>query len=429
MTRIYIKTFGCKSNFAELFNSFLDINISNVDIIQVKKIDQLINAESNDLVIINTCIVTQTAEKECMTTIKRINNRYPNLNVYLTGCLINSEQLKNEVSTLLGNKCQIIDSCKLIELIKTTLVINETPKLLSVSPGFMSHTRGFLKIQDGCRCYCNYCIVPYVRPWCSVPIDTVIKRFKQMITSGYKEIVLTGINIGAYGIAPGAGTQITFIELLTQLLDISSNKARIRISSIEPEDIDNDFLALFNRYKNLCPHLHLPLQSGSDKVLSEMNRKCTRSKYINSVNRFRNGAYDRVVSADILIGYPTETEDDFLQTLSLISELKLERVHIFTYSPRPGTPASKLIPIQREILLDRKKRIFEYTRLITNDGWTRFINCKTVVISEEQHSTYTVGIGNSYQQVKICPAVPIGQMFEVELSTYDEPWFIGKKIG
>jgi threonylcarbamoyladenosine tRNA methylthiotransferase MtaB len=320
-----------------------------------------------DLAVINTCTVTHRADRQSRNLILRAARMEPKPFICVTGCYPEAQsdrvQTLPGVDLILGNR----EKDRILEY----LGLPSPPRKVMLSR-FENHTRAFLKVQDGCDSRCTYCIIPYVRgPSRSRPKDEVIEETYQLVQSGYKEIILTGIHVGRYGKDLENGVDL--VQLMTELERIPGLR-RLRISSIEPNEVTDHLIDHAIHSTKLCHHLHLPLQSGDDGVLSRMRRAYGADDYASSVEKLTHALPEVAIGADVMVGFPGETEEAFRNTCTLIESLPLAYLHIFPYSMRPGTVAASMdgqisetvkknrCAILREI--DRNKRIaFRRTRL------------------------------------------------------------------
>ncbi|MCC7478372.1 radical SAM protein [bacterium] len=290
-----------------------------------------------------------------------------------------------------------------------------------------ARSRAFLKVQDGCHNCCSFCIIPFVRPYVSRPFDELLAEARARLAAGYREIVLTGVNVGHYGLTPiapvheiasqthfkrsrlyervpGHATLWDLIDALLARLDEHFERtgiaARLRISSIEPEEIEARFFEQL-AHPRMCPHLHLPLQSGSEKVLIDMRRLYDMDTFMQRVAAFRRACPDGALTTDIITGYPTETEQDFADTLAVCTAAGFERIHGFPFSARPGTRAA-MIPQQRDaqsIAQERNRRLIEHCAQIADQRWPRFAGKTAQVLIEEVRDGVAHGHGEAYQIV------------------------------
>lgn len=366
MKTITFHTLGCKLNFAE--SSFLAGGFAE------RGYTQVAFKEKADVYVINTCTVTQVAEKKCRNAIRQANKLNPEAIVAVIGCM---SQLKDKeiakikgVDIILGND----DKRKLIDLVenhkKNTTVENhvcDISRLHSFYPSYSSsdRTRSFLKIQDGCDYFCTYCAIPYSRGRSrSGDIASTVACAEELAKQGKKEVVLTGVNIGEFGKQSGE----TFLELIWELDKIEGIE-RYRISSIEPNLITEETVDFCAASKKFLPHFHIPLQSGSNKILHLMKRKYDRELFAERVNYINRRMPHAFIAADVIVGFPHETAKDFAEAKDFIASLPLAALHVFTYSERPGTPAANMpesVPMSErhrrsmelQELSDRKKEAF-----------------------------------------------------------------------
>lgn len=312
--------------------------------------------EYADLYIVNTCAVTAEAEKKSRQTVSRINAINPNAKIIFTGCAAQNNpdafKGKKNVSVITGS----FNKSKILELLESEGVfIFSPPKEYEEMPRVKSlKARGFIKVQDGCNNFCAYCLIPYLRGReRSRSPESIIKEIKEC---GYKETVINGINLSAYNYN-GLGLK----GLLSALKD---ENTRIRLGSLEVGVITDEFLLAAKNLKNFAPHFHLSLQSGSNEVLRKMNRKYTADEFIAATERIRKFFPNAGITTDVIAGFPTETEDNFKETLSVLDAVKFSDIHAFPYSPRKGTAAYKLQDLPKavkkgrlDVLLDKKAQL------------------------------------------------------------------------
>ncbi len=360
MKKIAITTLGCKVNqfeSASFINSFEDAGFE-------------ITKENADVIIVNTCAVTNAAGSQSRQTVRQALRNHPKARIIITGCYveIGCKELE-QIEELQGREYQIIgNSCK-DQLVSSVLQTdNSFDKLLLGTIGeakdicrlpvrkFGDRTRTYLRIQDGCESFCTYCIVPFTRgPSRSLPLDEVMEQAKIFADAGYTETVLTGIHIGAWG------KDLIGEDDFTHLMDqLSANfpEMRFRISSLEPIEITDELLHLVKTRHNIFPHLHIPLQSASDEILDRMNRRYTTSQFKNIIDKCHRAIPDLCIGIDILAGFPGETEKHFEDAYSYLQDLNYTYLHVFPYSIRPGTKASEFTDqIHGDIKTERVKRL------------------------------------------------------------------------
>ncbi|MDR0617373.1 MAG: MiaB/RimO family radical SAM methylthiotransferase [Endomicrobium sp.] len=334
MTKFYIYTFGCKVNQYEsqlIYEKYKKDNFVHVG-----------TPEEADIIIFNSCTVTKQADKECQYFLRKTSKLPNNPKIILTGCLAKNKH--DDIKQNLKNESIIIVQDK------TTLFPEPTKQTIT---SFDKRSRAFLKIQDGCDCFCSYCIVPYVRNilW-SKPENETISEITNLVTNGYNEIVLTGIHVGKYN----GGCS----NLLNKIIKIPL-EFRVRISSIEINEIDNKLIELMQNYpEKICHHLHIPLQSGNDDILKYMNRKYLTKTFEEKIKHITNILPDLALTTDIITGFPGENQEHHKETCNFIKQNPFSRLHVFRYSDRSGTKASSLInKVPQNIIKSQAKDLFE----------------------------------------------------------------------
>ncbi len=358
MKTIAFHTLGCKLNFAE--SSYLAGSFVEMGYIQVEF------KQKADVYVINTCTVTQVAEKKCRNAIRLARKLNPEAIVAVIGCMsqVNDKEIEKieGVDLILGND----DKTKLLSLIENyekkssaENLVFDISRLKSFYPSYSSsdRTRAFLKVQDGCDYFCTYCAIPYSRGRSrSSDVASIVADARKLADQGKKEVVLTGVNIGDFGKQSGE----SFLDLI-KALDTVEGIERYRISSIEPNLITEEIIDFCSESRTFLPHFHIPLQSGSNKVLHLMKRKYERELFAQRVEYIKRVMPDAFIAADVIVGFPQETKEDFEDAKSFIESLPLAALHVFTYSERPGTPASAMsgsVPIS-----ERHERSAELQRI------------------------------------------------------------------
>ena len=326
MNTFYIATYGCK------------VNQYNSQIIQQQvseKYSEVSDWKDASLVIINACVVTEKAEREVLSFCRRIKKESTCL-LILTGCL--SPGLK---TFLEEQGIQHFAKDKDFKALFGFLQLDQLHSRQLILHDFGTRTRAFVKIQSGCNQFCSYCIVPFVRGAIqSRTRDDIFKEISSLVDSGYKEIVLTGTQVGLYN--DPENKNYCFYSLLQDIGDTFSNSLhRIRISSIGLRFVTEQYAELVNRYPLFCNHLHVSLQSGSDSVLGRMNRNYTTEEFYNMFRILKNRIEDFQISTDIIVGFPGETEQDFINTIEFVQKIQFSRIHVFPYSRRSGTAADQ----------------------------------------------------------------------------------------
>ncbi len=394
--RVAFVTVGCKVNQAE--------SEAMAELLREGGWEIVPYGEGSDLVVLNTCVVTAKAEADSRKWLRRIRREIPGARVIVTGCwpqLDPEAPIAIGADAVLGNqeKASIGEAAQAVmEGVSFQAVgeIRRTRKIFSLPirrPRF--HTRAFLKVQDGCNARCRYCVVPLVRGReRSLPPEEVLKALKGLEEEGVREVVLVGIHLGVYG--RDLSPPMSLRELLL-LLEEASTPPRIRLSSIEPDEVDEGLLQVIASSKKICPHLHLPLQSGDERVLREMGRKYSPGYFRDLISSIRSRMPDAAIGVDVLVGFPGEDEGAFQRTYRLIEELDVTYLHVFPFSPRPGTPASSL-PHQVSDGV-KKGRVMELRRLGQKkrlDFYSRYVGRRLQVLIEGRRREGIRGLSRNY---------------------------------
>ena len=330
---VHLKTLGCRLNEAELESWAEDFQSHGHEIV-----DQ---ADKADLLVVNTCAVTQEAVKKSRQVIRRAHRQNPTAKLVVSGCYASlDDSLQTDISSIdlvVNNK----DKDKLVDIALQQLDIQTMPAI-STEPGESAifkrgRNRAFIKVQDGCRYRCTFCIVTVARgSERSRSVKSIIDDINRFHSEGVQEIVLTGVHLGGYG----SDIDTPLLQLVEQVL-AETDIPRIRFGSLEPWDLPDEFFSLFDN-KRLMPHLHLPLQSGSDSVLRRMARRCKTTDFAHLVSSARDAVADFNVTTDIIVGFPGETEVEWRTTMDFIEQTGFSHVHIFSYSKRDGTKAARM---------------------------------------------------------------------------------------
>lgn len=379
MKKIAVATLGCKVNQFESASFITGFREQGCEIVS--------SAEAADIFVINTCTVTARAGRQSRQLIRKIMRSNPDARLVVTGCYAQmaAEELLDIVSE---NPLAIVGNGNKHLLVETALADTQPDMVMltgkisikkDICPlpvrRFSGRTRAYLRIQDGCNNFCTYCIVPYTRGRSrSLPSTDVIDQVRVFVDEGYLELVVTGINVGKYGLDLEEGKDI--YSLLDQLCR-EFPAMRFRLSSIEPTEVNDQLLELMTRHKNFMPHLHIPLQSGDDAVLARMNRRYTTETFVRAIQKVNTALPHCAIGCDILGGFPGEDEQAAENTLQLLRGLPITYLHVFPYSKRPGTPAATFKqqvpgPIKDERVarlrrLDQEKRQDFYRRHINTE--------------------------------------------------------------
>jgi threonylcarbamoyladenosine tRNA methylthiotransferase MtaB len=399
--KVAFYTLGCKLNFSEtstISRLFEDAGFAKVGF-----------EEHPDVYVINTCSVTENADKKCKQLVKRAKKINPDSFVVIVGCYAQLKPTEiakiNGVNMVLGanEKFNILEHLdKIDQNTEETIVsfdnIKETKEFVP-SYSFGDRTRSFLKVQDGCDYFCTFCTIPLARGKSrNATIEETVLEAKKIAETKIREVVLTGVNIGDFG----QGGDEDFYQLI-QGLDEVEGIDRYRISSIEPNLLSNEIIDFcLSKSKRFVPHFHIPLQSGSDRILKLMRRKYERSLYSERIKQIKSLRSDACIGVDVIVGFPGETDEDFMETIEFLKDLDISYLHVFTYSERANTGAPKLgeaVPMdvrrdrskQLHLLSDRKKRQF-YSE--------NFGSERTVLFEQEEDEGIMYGFTENYVKVK-----------------------------
>ena len=396
--RVAFHTLGCKLNFSETATISRDFICHGFE-----KVDY---RDKADIYVLNTCSVTENADKEARKLIRQAKRRNPESSVAVIGCYA---QLKpNDIAAITGvdmvlgaqEKFNLLNHLDTIDLNGGTKVIqSEIDHVHKFTPSYSSgeRTRSFLKVQDGCDYTCSFCTIPLARGKSrSNSIENTMKVAKEVAQTDTRELVLTGVNIGDFG----KGTSETFFDLI-QKLDTLDGIDRIRISSIEPNLFTDEIIEFCATSQKFMPHFHVPLQSGSDKILSDMRRRYKRDLYQNRVEKIKSVLPDACIGVDVIVGFPGETNNDFLNTYNFLNELEISYLHVFTYSERPDTDAVEMGEVVSKekraersrmlhILSDKKRRFFH----------DQFVNQRRPVLFENMKNGKLLGHTDNYIQIQ-----------------------------
>ncbi len=416
--KVALHTLGCKLNFSEtstIGNEFLG---KGFDIVEFK--------DKADIYVFNTCTVTENAEKECRQLVRRALRQNPQAYIIVTGCYA---QLRPEeiagiegVDLVLGSseKFNLFDYVNEFEKKELACIhVSPTDNLINQfgtahSTDADSRTRAYFKIQDGCDYKCTFCTIPLARGGSrSMNPDQLLSEFKKLVSSGYKEIILTGVNVGDYGKA----FDVKLYDVLSRMAEVPGD-FRIRISSIEPNLLSDEILNLTAGSKKMCSHFHIPLQSGSSKVLKLMRRRYGVELYSDLIYKAAEKIDDLGIGVDVIVGSPGETEDDFMETYNFIKELPVSYLHVFTYSERPNTKAIEMdgsVDVferkersRRLRILSEKKRAEFYQKMVGKEldvlfeadeanGMMKGFSSNYVRVENQ----YVPGLVNQFTKIKI----------------------------
>lgn len=415
-----VKNLGCKVNAyeAEFVRNLLIKNGYEID------------EDNPDIYVVNTCTVTNTSDNKSRKLIRKIRRENKDAILIVMGCALENtkEDLsKIDADIIIGNK----DKSKIIEYINEFL--KERKKIIKFYENkeefenmeidkFETKTRAFVKIEDGCNNFCSYCIIPYVRGRVrSKSASSVIEEITSLVKNSHKEIVLTGIHTGQYN-----DNGITLSDLIEKILEING-LYRLRLSSIEITEIDDKLLKLFKENKIMANHFHIPLQSGSDKTLKDMNRKYSTNYFLEVVKKLREINELVSISTDLIVGFPTETENDFINSYEFCKSINFSKIHVFPYSKRNGTQAASLKNIVDDKTKKmRTKKILELSGLLEKQYLEKNINRKENIIIEEKKDNFYIGHTSNYIKVYIEEDCILNNVYEITLTSIYKDGMKGK---
>ena len=397
-----IITFGCRLNSFES------------QIIREK----INNEKINNTYFINTCAVTKEAEKQAKKKIRKIKRENPKANIIVTGCSaqINPEIYKNmnEVDLILGNKEKLNFEKYLNYLNKNKkIIVNDIMSVKETAnhfiKGFDKKARAFVQIQNGCDHRCTFCIIPYGRGNSrSVPIKNICKQIKILLKNGFKEIVLTGVDLTSYGNDLYGKPKLG--KLIKNIFKNIKNLERLRLSSLDAIEIDEDLIEIFNYEERLMPHLHLSIQSGDNLILKRMKRRHSREDVINLCEKLTKKRKNIVFGADLIAGFPTETNKMFLNSKKIINDCNLTYLHVFPYSNRPNTPASKMPQVNKKTIKERSKILRIEGKKQLDNFLINQIKYKHNVLFESN----TKGHSENFIPIKTKQKYKVGKIFSIK---------------
>ena len=424
--KVFFHTLGCKVNQYETQEMREQLNKSGYQVTE--------DEEDADIFVINSCTVTSESDRKTRQCVRHYKKKHPESTVVLTGCMPQSfpemaEKL-TEADIVLGNKNNKLlvsslneyfgASCRVLHMEQHE---SGEPLISSGITSFEERTRATLKIEDGCDRFCSYCIIPKARGrirW--KPIDDIKREVNALADNGYREIVLVGINLSAYG----KGSDIDLADAITV---VSENEKieRIRLGSLEPDHITDDLIEKMAKYEKLCPQFHISLQSGCDKILKKMNRHYTSDEYFTLCEKLRNSFKDCTLTTDIMVGFPQESNEDFEITKQFAEKVGFEKIHIFPYSRRSGTVADKMDgQIEKSVKTVRVAELSKIADKIRNEFLEKQIGkTLSVLIESRQSDNMYLGYTANYTPVK-CENGVVGEIKDVVITSVENDYCIGE---
>ena len=397
--RVAFHTLGCKLNYSETSTISRDFITRGFEKVEYR--------DYADIYVINTCSVTENADKEARRLIRQAKRLNPSSSIAVIGCYA---QLKPEeiaaidgVDLVIGSeeKFNLLDHLNELDQKEDNTIIRSSIRHVhSFKPSYSigDRTRSYLKVQDGCDYTCSFCTIPLARGKSrSGNIQTTVKTAQEVALKGVKEIVLTGVNIGDFGV----GSDENLLQLLIELDNIEGVE-RFRMSSIEPNLLNNDIIAFCNTSKKFVPHFHIPLQSGSNKILKGMRRRYDQTIYRKKINKILSSNSETCIGVDVMVGFPGESDEDFLETYNFINDIDISYLHVFTYSERPDTPAKNIKEvISKRVRAERSKMLHTLSQKKRRYFYDHFINTHREVLFESSRNGKLVGHTDNYIKVEI----------------------------
>ncbi|CCQ97390.1 Threonylcarbamoyladenosine tRNA methylthiotransferase MtaB [[Clostridium] ultunense Esp] len=428
MRKVAFYTLGCKVNQYET---------EAMEELFEKRGYEIVDSDKDaDIYVINTCTVTNLGDRKSRQFIRRAKKANANSIIAAVGCY--SQVAPEEVEAIEGvdivigttDRNSIVDLCeeaknknKKINIVKSIKGHKEFENLNIAD--LKSKTRAYIKIQEGCNQFCSYCIIPYARgPIRSRDLEGIINESKRLAKAGFKEVILTGIHVTSYG---KDFQDLTLVDVIEEISKIDGIE-RIRLSSIEPRFVNEKFMQRAVNSKKLCDHFHLSLQSGSNTVLKRMNRKYTTSQYKDIVNLIREYMPDAGITTDIIVGFPGETAEEFEETYNYVKDIHFSRIHVFKYSPRKGTPASRFKDqIHGNIKQERSEKLILLGEELMESFNKKYIDKTLPVLFEEGEKGWMEGYTTNYIRIKAQAGDEIrGKILPVKIVDKENDFLIGK---
>ncbi len=381
-----------------------------------------------DVIVFNTCSVTKEAEKQSRQAIRRAKRENPDTKIIVTGCAaqLNPEQYSKmpEVDKILGNEEKLsLDNYHFGEKILVNDIMSVTETASHFVSSIEGKARAFVQVQNGCNHRCTFCIIPYARGNSrSVPMGEIVKQVRQLVQSGYNEVVITGVDITDYG--KDLPSSPTLGQMLKRLLALVPELPRLRLSSVDVAEMDDDIFYLIENEPRLMPHFHISLQAGDDMVLKRMKRRHARQDVIDFTNKVRKLRPEVAFGADIIAGFPTETEEMFQNTLNLVHEAGLQYLHVFPYSIREGTPAAKMPQVKGDIKKERANKLREAGEIELVKHLQKNIGETLKAIVEKDK----IARAEDFSEIKITSEHEIGSVIDVEVVGLEENRLLGGNI-
>ncbi|MDP2699608.1 tRNA (N(6)-L-threonylcarbamoyladenosine(37)-C(2))-methylthiotransferase MtaB [Thalassospira sp.] len=415
MTEPRVITFGCRLNTYES---------------EVMR-DHAKNAGIEDAIIINTCAVTTEAERQARQSIRRLRRENPNAKIFVTGCAVQVNPDKfagmTEIDRIFGNDAKMkaetfFDAAHERVVVNDIMSVQETASHLVA--GFEGRARAFVQVQNGCDHRCTFCIIPYGRGNSrSVPMGEIVSQVRELVANGYGEVVLTGVDITSYGHdLPG---KPTLGQMTRRLLAQVPELPRLRISSVDPVEVDDDIFRMIATEPRLMPHMHISLQAGDDMVLKRMKRRHLRQDVVDFCNKVRDLRADVTFGADIIAGFPTETDEMAENTRRLVEECGLIYLHVFPYSSRPGTPAAKMPQVAKDLRKQRAAALRETGDRQLNAFLASRVGMVENVLIEKENTGHT----EHFAPVMVNRVIEPGTIAKAKVTGLEDGKLIAELVG
>ncbi len=424
-----IYTLGCKVNTYE--------SEAITSLLEEKGMSLTVNDSEADVIIVNTCTVTHTSDSKSRKMLRSLANKNPNALIVVMGCYsqLNKDEASQFANIVIGttNRTGIYDF--IMSYLETKQSINVVDEMFSNHDyeemrvnKLTKHTRGFIKIQDGCENFCAYCAIPYSRgPIRSRNPESVINEVNDLVNQGVNEIILSGINTGTYGY----DLKTINLAKLIERICLETNIKRIRLSSIELMEITDELLNTIKKYSDrVANHLHIPLQAGCDNTLKRMNRKYLTDEYRTKINTIKNMFEDIAITTDCLAGFVGETEEDFNDAISFIKEMKFASMHIFPYSRRKNTVADSLSGhLNPAVIHNRASVMIETAKELKNQYESNFLNKTVNVLFETTKKGYYVGHSSNYLEIYVKSDIDLTNKFcDVLITSIEKDMMKGEVV-
>lgn len=415
-------TLGCKVNQYEteyLRQGFLRLGYHDAE-----------EGEPADLVIFNTCTVTHQADAECRKILRRISREHPGAEIIVMGCF--ATKAADEIAAFPGVTEILTDKRQMRECLARRGLVDVPTGISS----FAKRHRAYVKVQDGCVLPCTYCIIPQVRPglW-SRPVAEILAEVRQLVENGYREVVLTGVHLGLFGRGPKDDKDVDLAALVGRILEVGEG-FRVRLSSLEVNEVSDGLLRLMRENPDrICPHLHIPLQSGSSKILSRMRRRADVTYYLRRWERIKESLDRPAITTDVMVGFPGETEADFDETCRVVELVGFAKVHVFRFSAREGTPAAEFADqVPEHVKKERAARLEEVAKKARRAYIGELIGSQLQVLWEDlvpggagPDADFVLGMTDRYIPVRAPASVGrIGSLGKVDVLGFDGEFLLSQ---